>query len=140
MTGEPIHYEPTLDLRPLTKEKPVADHTDPSNSSVKPSIESLEGKLTLAFTLITGLIAALGTIASAYPENKEVKLACLVLAAISAALGTFVTVNHTNKRSVLKGQVAEAAAAFAIEKLRSDAAPAAIDLLKSAGVGGSLPK
>ena len=137
MTGEPIHSgsEPVaLFLTRLSKEKPVADYNDPSNSAVKPSIETLEGKLTLLFTLLTGLGAALGTIAAAYPESKEVKIALLVVSAVLAALGAAVTINHTNKRSALKGVVAEAAADFAIEKLRSDAAPAAIELLKKIGV------
>ena len=88
----------------------MAAHDDPENSSVKPSIESLEGKLTLAFTLLTGLGAALGTVAASYPDNPHVKVACLVISAVLAALGTVVTVNFTNKRSALKATVADGAA------------------------------
>lgn len=127
----------------------MEDHTDPTNSAVKPAIESLEGKLTVAFTLLTGLAASLGVIAAAYPNEPSVKIAVLIVAALLAAIGAAVTINHTNKRTVLKGLVAEAAAGYAIESVKAEVAespslaeilknPAAIELLKSAGI--SLPK
>lgn len=90
MTGDPIRLsEPSLNFRPLTKEFPVADVNDPSNTAVKPSIESLEGKIYLAVSLLTAISAALGTILAAYPESKEVKIAAMVIAVLMAAASAF---------------------------------------------------
>ena len=137
MTGEPIKYEPTLDLRPLAKEN-IVDVNDPSNTSVKPSIQSLEGKIYLGVSLLTAISAALGTVLAAYPDNKEVKIAALVVSVLMAAASAFVANKFGQQRADVKqtanivaGGLAMIDKATAIAKEHPELAAA---IVKNAGV------
>ena len=127
MTGEPIKYEPTLDLRPLAKEKPPMDHNDPTNSAVKPAYKTTEFWLTFAAQAI-GITLASGILSPADPSQAKLLQLLGLAASVLSALG------YTAMRTSAKNTVAEGATAIALEKLRVEAAPAAIALLKNAGV------
>ena len=121
----------------------MAEHSDPSNSNVKPSIESLEGKITLAVSLLTAIGAALGTVLATYPDSKEIKIAALVVSVLLASVSAFVTQRFGAQRSDVKqtanlvaGGLAMADKAISIAKEHPELAR---DLLKSAGLGSSLP-
>lgn len=130
MTGEPLHYEPTLDLRPLAKEKTMPENpSDPSNSAVKSGTKTTEFYLTLAFTAAGFLLASGVFDMKDAPEWVNVVVRILgAVVALGKALG------YDLGRAKVKSTVAEGAAAIAVEKIRSEAAPAALELLKSAGV------
>lgn len=152
MTGEPIRNEPTLDLRPLTKELPVADPTDPSNSSVKPGFDSSEGKIAALVAVVTVLGPIIAALAGAMPDSEWLHFA---LAAIAALTSLFVALGWMKKRSDVKetannraadlahGKTAAATALALADKaiaIAKDHPELARDLLKSAGIGGSVPK
>lgn len=144
MAGEPIRPEPVISLAHLSKETSVPDHTDPGNTSVKPSIESLEGKIYLAVSLLTAISAALGTVLAAYPESKEVKIAALVVAVLMAAASAFTAQRFGQQRADVKQTANLVAGGLKmIDKATSiakDHPELAAAILKSAGVGGTVPE
>ena len=115
-------------------------HDDPSNSAVKPSIETLEGKIALGVTALTSISAAAGVVLAAYPDNPHVKIAALVIAVLLAGLSAFVAKNHSDNRSAVK-QTANlvAGSLAAIDKAREiakDHPELAARILEGAGVAG----
>lgn len=152
MAGEPIRNEPTLDLRPLTKELSVADVTDPSNSSVKPGFDSSEGKIAALVAIVTVLGPIVTALAGAMPDSEWLHFA---LAALAAVTSLFVALGWMKKRSDLKETANNRAAELALGKTAAATALAladkaitvakdhpelARDLLKNVGIGGGLPK
>lgn len=110
------------------KEKPMTpDHNDPASAAVKPGWKSTEAWISILLAVV-GAVLASGLLDPSDPTQAQIlKVGGLILS-IAAALGYQVT------RASVKNTATEAAAAIAIERLRAEAAPAALELLKSAGV------
>ena len=124
MTGEPIHYEPTLDLRPLTKEMPVAaDPNDPSNSAIKPGYQTTQFWLTFAATAIS-IILVSGVFSPADPTHAQVLKYLALTGAILAQLG------YTASRTIAQNTATRVAGEIAVGKMAAEAAPATLELLK----------
>lgn len=121
----------------------MADYTDPHNTAIKPSLDSLEGKIALAITVLTSVSAAAGVVIAAYPNNEHVKIAALVLAVLMAGLGAFISKGHSETRADMKqtanivaGSLAMADKAVAIAKENPDLAR---EILKGAGISLPVP-
>lgn len=125
-TSDPLY---TVTLPPNSmKEKPtMPDHNDPASSAVKPAFRSTEFWLATAATVI-GIVLASGILSPDDPTQAKLLQVLGLVASILASLG------YGAMRTSAKNTAASAAAAIAVEKVRADAAPAAIALLKSAGV------
>ena len=134
---------PILSLVHLSKEKTVPDHNDPSNSAVKPAIDTLEGKIYLAVSLLTALSAALGTVLAAYPESREVKIAALIVSVLMAAASAFAAKSlGADRRDVKQTANLVAGGLAAIDKaigIAKDHPELAAAIVKSTGLGASLP-
>lgn len=98
-------------------------HDDPSNNAVKPSIESLEGRLTLLVVFLTALSSAVGVFLAQYPEDPTVKIVALVVAAALASLSSVTALLFSGHRTALKKTVAEGAAAIAVAKFSNPVPP-----------------
>ena len=103
------------------------DHNDPANAAVKPAFRSTEFWLATAATVI-GIVLASGLLTPDDPTQAKLLQVLGLAASILASLG------YGAFRTSAKNTATNAAAAIAIEKVKAEAAPAAIALLKSAGV------
>ena len=131
--GEPLRTEQPLALIQLPKENTMPEnHSDPTNSSVKPAYKSTEFWLKV-IALVIGAVLTSGILDAKDAQNAKIMDGLVAISGILAALG------YGAMRTSAKNTAAEGATALAIEKIRAEAAPAAIDLLKSAGVGVSVP-
>lgn len=119
-------------------------HANPHNSNVKPSLDSLEGKIYLVVSLLTAVSAALGTVLAAYPDNPHVKVAALVIAALMAFASAFAANRFGEQRSQVKQTANVVAGTLAVIDKAKDVAKdhpeLAAAILGSAGIGASLPK
>lgn len=115
MTGEPIIPEPTLSeaLVRLSKEKPMENHNDPANSSVKPGTATTEFYLSIAAQVV-GL--ALIVLPMVLKPGEQSEMILKVIGGIAIVLGNL---GYTVPRAMHKTAVAEGAAAVAIEKIRA---------------------
>ena len=139
-----------LQVTGLSKGPPTMpiDHTDPANNALKPGLSSSEGKIAMLVVVVTTLGPLITALAGAMPDNQWVQIAVIVVGSITSIL---VTLGYIKKRGDMKENANDRAADLAL----ADKATAAIDkvatiakehpelaaaLLKSAGVGVSVPK
>lgn len=110
----------------------MENHSDPANSSVKPAYKSTEFWLSI-LALVVGYVLTSGILDSEDATQAKIMKGLVAVAGILGALG------YTGMRTSAKNRVAEGAAALAVEKVRAGAAPAAVALLKAAGVSVPTP-
>lgn len=130
-----------LNLVHLSKETVMPEnHNDPANAAVKPGLHSSEGQIALVVVLITTAGPILAMLADKFPDDPRVQVAVAVLACVTAIL---TALGYVKKRSdvketanVVAGTLAIADKAAAIAK---DNPALAELLLRSAGIGGSVP-
>ena len=125
----------------------MPDHTDPANNAIKPLISSLEGKLAALVVVVTTLGPLLTSLAGVLPDNQYVQVALIVVSAITSVLVTLGIIKKRGDQKINANNVAgDLAMADKLGALADKAVSVAKDhpelavaLLKSAGIGGSVP-